>query len=269
VRTHTVRTVADVMSAPVVTALPDETVAVAAFRMNERSVGSVVVVDGDRPVGILTERDVVRLAASGQSTVATKVAEWMTRDPDVIPPSLSVQEALVALDQHGYRHVPVVESGELRGIVSMRDLMHVAAIQPVVHPGEIEAPPGLEGVIVAETQVGDVRGLEGFYHYRQYSAVELADKRSLEDVWFLLFEGHLPTAAESRDFAAEVRAKRAVPGAVRGLLPDVAASGGSMMDQLRSAVSLIGHTEGFRPWLDVPTTSCAPTPSPCAPRCRR
>jgi citrate synthase len=269
VPTHTVRTVADVMSSPVVTALPDETVAVAASRMNERSVGSVVVVDGDRPVGILTERDVVRLAASGQSTVATKVGEWMTRDPDVIPPSLSVQEALVALDQHGYRHIPVVESGDLRGIVSMRDLMHVAAIQPVVHPGEIEAPSGLEGVIVAETQVGDVRGLEGFYHYRQYSAVELADKRSLEDVWFLLFEGHLPTVAESRDFAAEVRAKRAVPGAVRELLPDIAASGGPLMDQLRSAVSLIGHTEGFRPWLDVPAdelrtnalTVCASVPT--------
>src|SRR5919106_4409741 len=115
-------TVADLMSSPVITASPGETVAVAAGRMAQAGVGSVVVVDGDRPVGILTERDVVRLAASGQSTVATKVAEWMTRDPDVIPPSLSVQEALVTLDQHGYRHIPVVESDELRGIVSMRDL---------------------------------------------------------------------------------------------------------------------------------------------------
>jgi citrate synthase len=243
--------VADVMSAPVVTALPDETVAVAASRMNEHKVGSVVVVDGNRPIGILTERDVVRLAASGPPSQATKVAEGMTSDPNVIQPTLSVQEALVTLDEHGYRHIPVVERGELAGIVSMRDLMHVAAIQPVVHPGQIEAPPGLEGVIVAETQVGDVRGQEGFYHYRQYSAVELADKRSLEDVWFLLFEGHLPSAAESRAFADEVRARRAVPEAVRDLLPDIAKAGGPLMDQLRSAVSLIGHSQGFRPWLDV------------------
>jgi citrate synthase len=257
------------MSSPVVSALPDETVAVAASRMNERSVGSVVVVDGDRPIGILTERDVVRLAAAGPSAEGTKVSEWMTRDPDVIPPTLSVQEALVALDSHGYRHIPVVEHDALRGIVSMRDLMHVAAIQPVVHPGQIEAPPGLEGVIVAETEVGDVRGLEGFYHYRQYSAVELAAKRSLEDVWFLLFEGHVPDAAESRAFAKEVRARRAVPEAVRGLLPEIAASGGPLMDQLRTAISLIGHSEGFKPWLDVPAaelrsnalTVCAAVPT--------
>jgi citrate synthase len=239
------------MSSPVVTALPDETIAVAASRMSEQGVGSVVIVDRKRPIGILTERDMVRLAASGPPPRSTKVAEWMTPEPNVVEPGLSVQEALVTLDEHGYRHVPVVEAGELAGIVSMRDLMHVAAIQPVVHPGEIEAPPGLEGVIVAETGVGDVRGLEGFYHYRQYSAVELADKRSLEDVWFLLFEGHLPSAAESRAFADEVRARRTVPDAVMGLLPEIAASGGPLMDQLRSAVSLIGQSQGFRPWLDA------------------
>ena len=138
-------------------------------------------------------------------------------DPDCVEPGLSVQEAFASLSEHGYRHIPVVEGGELVGLVSLRDLMRIALIQPVVHPGQIEAPPGLEGVIVAETKVGDVRGLEGFYHYRQYSAVELAAKRSLEDVWFLLFEGHLPTAAESRTFAEEVQSRRQVPGAVRDL----------------------------------------------------
>ena len=76
----------------------------------------------------------------------------------------------------------------------MRDLMKVASIEPVTHPGHIEAPKGLAGVIVAETEVGDVRGQEGFYHYRQYSAVELAEKRSLEDVWYLLFEAALVVA---------------------------------------------------------------------------
>ena len=57
-------------------------------------------------------------------------------------------------------------------------------------------PRGLKGVIVADTELGDVRGLEGFYHYRQYNAVELAAKLSLEDVWHLLFDGHLPSTAE-------------------------------------------------------------------------
>jgi citrate synthase len=243
--------VAEVMSSPVVTALPDETVADAATRMRDRSVGSVVVVDGTRPVGILTERDIVRMAAEGPASVGLKVAELMTADPDCVHPDLSVHEAFASLAEHGYRHIPVVEGRDLVGIVSLRDLMRVAQVQPVVHPGQIEAPPGLEGVIVAETQVGDVRGLEGFYHYRQYSAVELAEKRSLEDIWFLLFSGHLPTPAESRAFAAEVRALRPVPAAVRRLLPDIAAAGGPIMDQLRTAVSLLGHTQGFRAWLDV------------------
>jgi citrate synthase len=239
------------MSSPVVTAAPDETVAKAAARMRDRSVGSVVVVDTTRPVGILTERDLVRMAAAGPASGGLKVAELMTADPDCVQPGLSVHEAFASLAEHGYRHIPVVEGSGLVGIVSLRDLMRVAQVQPVVDPGQIEAPPGLEGVIVAETQVGDVRGLEGFYHYREYSAVELADKRSLEDVWFLLFEGHLPTPAESRAFAAEVRALRPVPAAVRRQLPDIAAAGGPLMDQLRTAVSLLGHSEDFRPWLDV------------------
>jgi citrate synthase len=244
--------VAEVMSSPVVTAVPDETVADAAARMQDRSVGSVVVVvDGKRPVGILTERDIVRMTAAGPSSAGQKVADLMTPEPDCVHPGLSVHEAFASLDAHGYRHIPVVEGPDLVGIVSLRDLVRVAQVQPVVHPGQIEAPPGLEGVIVAETQVGDVRGLEGFYHYRQYSAVELADKRSLEDIWCLLFDGHLPTPAESRAFAGEVRALRPVPDAVRRLLPEIAAAGGPLMDQLRTAVSLLGHSQGFRAWLDV------------------
>ncbi|MBN2625008.1 MAG: CBS domain-containing protein [Acidimicrobiales bacterium] len=248
---HTIRTVADVMSSPVVVAQPDDSVAEAATRMSASTVGSVVVVEGSRPVGILTERDIVRQAAAGRSAAEQLVADLMTAEPDCIEPGVSLQEAFASLIERRYRHLPVVEGDELVGIVSLRDLLHLAQIQPVVHPGQIEAPPGLEGVIVAETEVGDVRGLEGFYHYRQYSAVELADKRSLEDIWFLLFEGHLPSPSESRAFAAEVRSRRTVPEAVRRLLPDIAASGGPIMDQLRSAVSLIGHSGGFRPWLDT------------------
>jgi citrate synthase len=246
-----VRTVADVMSQPVITALPDHTVAATAARMNESRVGSVVVVDGERPIGILTERDLVRMATAGPSAESAKVAEWMTADPDCVEPSVSVQEAFASLSDHGYRHIPVVEGDCLVGVISMRDLMRVASIQPVVHPGQIEAPPGLEGVIVAETKVGDVRGLEGFYHYREYSAVELADQRRLEDVWFLLFEGHLPSAAEREAFLAELRPLRQIPESVRPLLPTIARTGGELMDQLRSTVSLIGHAEGFRPTLDA------------------
>ena len=246
-----ITTVAEVMSTPAITAASSETVAAASARMVEAGVGSVVVVDGERPIGILTERDLVRFGAAGAAAADTKVSEWMTSDPDVVAPDLSVQEAWTLLRDRGYRHLPVVDGGALAGIVSLRDLMGVAHIQPVVHPSTIEAPPGLEGVIVAETEVGDVRGLEGFYHYRQYNAVELADKLALEDVWHLLFEGNLPTPAERAAFAAEIAPLREVPESIVGLLPALAASSQTVMEGVRSAISMVGAAHGFQPTLDI------------------
>src|SRR5712671_1901687 len=209
------------MSHPVVTAQPAENVALAAQRMRERRVGSVVVIDhDDRAIGILTERDMIRLAAAGSDASTAKVSEWMTADPDTIGPGVEARAAFASLSERGYRHIPVVDAGavagqaggqKLVGIVSMRDLMRVAMIQPADAQAH-EVPKGLEGVVVADTTIGDVRGLEGFYHYRQYSAVDLAMSRPIEDVWYLLFEGRLPTKlAEREAFAADVRARRAIP----------------------------------------------------------
>jgi citrate synthase len=246
-----VRTVGEIMSVPPVTAVASEPVAVAAARMGEHGVGSVVVVEGDKPVGILTERDLVRLGAAGADTSIATVSEWMTWNPDCVEPEADVVDAFASLSAHGYRHIPVVADGALVGVVSMRDLMRIAQVQPVVHPSTIEAPPGLEGVVVAETSVGDVRGLEGFYHYRQYSAVELADRRPLEDVWHLLFEGRLPTLAERERFLAEVAPLRRIPPGVGGVLPAIARSSASVMEGVRTAVSLVGAELGMRPTLDI------------------
>jgi citrate synthase len=247
----TTRTVADVMTSPAVTALSSESIAEASARMEERKKGSAIVVDGERPIGILTERDLVRFNATGASPLDTKVSEWMTQPVDCAAPDLSVQEAFVTLNEHRYRHLPVVDDGKLVGVVSLRSLMEFAQVQPVVHPSTIEAPPGLEGVIVAETSVGDVRGLEGFYHYRQYNAVELAAKLSLEEVWFLLFEGHLPSRAERDAFAAEIAPLRRVPDAIVELLPALAKSSKTVMEAVRSAMSMVGASEGYRPTLDI------------------
>src|SRR5258705_9962681 len=120
------RTVWEVMSTDPVTAVPSETIAEAAGRMADRRVGSVVVVDGDRPIGILTERDLVRFGASSATSEGTKVSEWMTEDPDCVGPDVSVQDAFDSLAQHGYRHIPVVDAGKLVGVVSLRDIMRLA-----------------------------------------------------------------------------------------------------------------------------------------------
>src|SRR5581483_879388 len=101
-----------------------------------------------------------------------------------------------------------------------------------------EVPRGLKGVVVADTSVGDVRGGEGFYHYRQYSAIELAVTRPLEDVWRLMIDGALPaTAAERSAFAAEVGPLRAIPPAVAAVLPAIARVS-PPFEGLRTALSL-------------------------------
>jgi citrate synthase len=247
------RAVGEIMSHPVVTATADEPVAVVAERMRSEGVGSVIVVDGERAIGILTERDLVRLAAAAMGTET--VSDWMTREPDAVSSDVEVTTAFASLAEHGYRHIPVVDDGRLVGIVSMRDLMRIAQIQPAEHLAH-EVPRGLEGVVVAETTIGDVRGLEGFYHYRQYNAVELAEVRSIEDVWYLLYEGELPDAAQRAAFVDEIRPRREVPELVKAVLPDIAraAEHAPPLDLLRTTVSLLGAALGFRPSLDLTIT---------------
>ncbi|MFE6406576.1 citrate synthase/methylcitrate synthase [Streptomyces sp. NPDC057837] len=117
----------------------------------------------------------------------------------------------------------------------------------------VEVPRGLAGVVVTDTRIGDVRGLEGFYHYRQYSAVDLARTRSFEDVWHLLVHGDLPDARRSAAFARETAALRHLPDEVRAALPAVAAAGGRSgpLAGMRTALSLLGAAKAFRPVYDI------------------
>ncbi|MEU1319629.1 citrate synthase/methylcitrate synthase [Streptomyces tibetensis] len=119
----------------------------------------------------------------------------------------------------------------------------------------LEAPRGLAGVVVTDTRIGDVRGLEGFYHYRQYSAVDLARTRGFEDVWHLLVHGELPDARQSAAFSAETAALRRLPDEVRAALPAIAAAGGRSgpLAGMRTALSLLGAAKGFRPVYDIDT----------------
>ncbi|MFI1100414.1 citrate synthase [Streptomyces melanogenes] len=114
-------------------------------------------------------------------------------------------------------------------------------------------PRGLAGVVVTDTALGDVRGREGFYHYRQYSAVELAQTRGFEDVWHLMFHGELPDAAARADFTARTAALRHLPREVADALPGIAAAGAACgpLAGLRTALSLLGAAQGFRPVYDL------------------
>ncbi|MFK4146849.1 citrate synthase [Streptomyces sp. NPDC004065] len=117
----------------------------------------------------------------------------------------------------------------------------------------VDAPRGLAGVVVTDTRIGDVRGLEGFYHYRQYSAVELARTRGFEDVWHLFVHGSLPDARQQAAFRAETAALRRLPDEVAAALPGIAAAStrSGPLAGLRTALSLLGAAKGFRPVYDI------------------
>ncbi|MGW4889378.1 citrate synthase [Streptomyces murinus] len=117
----------------------------------------------------------------------------------------------------------------------------------------VDVPRGLAGVVVTETEIGDVRGREGFYHYRQYSAVDLAGTRRFEDVWHLLVHGTLPDAERGAAFAAETAALRRLPEEVRASLPAIAAASRASgpLAGLRSGLSLLGAARGLRPLYDL------------------
>jgi CBS domain-containing protein len=97
----------------------------AAKRMVERSVGTVLVLEGERLVGILTERDVLRSVAAGVAADDT-VARWMTRGPETIGPSETTEQAAMLMIHGGFRHLPVVdEGGRVLGMLSIRDLVRL------------------------------------------------------------------------------------------------------------------------------------------------
>jgi len=137
------RTVGQVMRSPVFTVEPKETVVSAALELGLRGIGALPVVAGDRLVGILTERDLLRvwLEACQRETVPGEtdapIARVITRGPRTLSPRATLAEAVVLCRSGRVRHLPVVEGHELVGFLSDRDLkralgQHRAADTPLI-----------------------------------------------------------------------------------------------------------------------------------------
>jgi CBS domain-containing protein len=109
----------DLLSAPADLPLSD-----AAAQMCDKDVGAMLVLDDERLIGILTERDVLRAVGQGAGDHA-RVGDWMTRDPDTIEPDETTRHAAVLMIHGGFRHLPVVEGERVVGMLSIRDLMRV------------------------------------------------------------------------------------------------------------------------------------------------
>jgi CBS domain-containing protein len=113
----------DIMTAEVLTTSAERPVAEVTSMMVKVRVGSAVVMQGSWLAGILTERDVLRAAASGSDLTKSPVSEWMTRNPITATPDTTLEEAAEVMLSNGFRHLPVVEGRELQGMVSIRDVL--------------------------------------------------------------------------------------------------------------------------------------------------
>lgn len=105
------------------------------------------------------------------------------------------------------------------------------------------------GVVAITTSIGEVRGEEGFYHYRHYSAIDLAESFSLEQVWYLLVNGELPTSSALDEFTASLRPLRDLPNGLTELLEHIVSSSARPIDALRSTVSMAASACDLRPVL--------------------
>jgi len=110
------------MKTRVIRARPDDTLRHAAELMIQLRIGSIVVVEEDRPIGIVTERDCVRLMAEGRPADA-KIGDVMTKPITTCEADKKVAEALAIMSEKRINHLPITQNGKLVGIVASRDLI--------------------------------------------------------------------------------------------------------------------------------------------------
>ncbi len=103
---------------------PDDTVFAALELLARYEVGALVVMDGARLVGVLSERDYTRkIALQGRSSKDTRVAEIMTTQVITVSPHTGTRECMALMSERKIRHLPVLEGGTVQGMISIRDIM--------------------------------------------------------------------------------------------------------------------------------------------------
>jgi CBS domain-containing protein len=142
--------VSEIMTNAAVTDQSDDTLADAARKMWRQQTGSLLVVDGEDLVGIVTERDVLKAVATGAPLGETRISEVMTKDLVTVGPGTSLREAARVMADKWIRHLPVLDSGKLVGIISQRDLAGVLA-------GALNEPDALQQLVDASELVRERR----------------------------------------------------------------------------------------------------------------
>ncbi len=92
--------------------------------MAERNIGAVAVMRGGKLAGIFSERDIMtRVVADGRDPARTSVGEVMSQNLTVVPPDETPQNCMLLMKEHGFRHLPIWDGRELKGLISLRDLL--------------------------------------------------------------------------------------------------------------------------------------------------
>src|ERR1700682_293757 len=100
---------------------PSTTVGEAISLMARNKIGSALIMENGKLIGIFTERDTVRAISQSHDAPDHEISSWMTRGPKTISPDIDVDDAMKSMLENGFRHLPVVERGEVVGMGSLRD----------------------------------------------------------------------------------------------------------------------------------------------------
>ncbi|WP_040215141.1 CBS domain-containing protein [Clostridium polynesiense] len=128
--------VRDVMTGDVATLKPEDTVEKAAELMKQHNIGSLPVCDGDKVIGIITDRDItLRSVAEGKSSNSLEVKAVMTSNPVVLEANADINEAAKLMSENQIRRLPIVDNNSIVGMVSLGDI----AVEPKLEDNAEEA----------------------------------------------------------------------------------------------------------------------------------
>lgn len=130
------------MTPAALTDAPSDTLADASARMWQQQTGSLLVMGGDRLIGIVTERDLLKFVGEGGDPNSVKLTDVMTADPVTVPAETDIKDAAEIMFERWFRHLPVVDSnGKVVGIISLRDLLSLVA-QGIEDPEALQSLTG-------------------------------------------------------------------------------------------------------------------------------
>lgn len=119
--------VKEAMRVKILTCSPSDSVKKVAKSMRKNKVGSSIVIDGGKPIGIITESDILeKIVAEGRDASKVKVGDVMSTPLITIDPYITLEDAMKVMNRHNIRRLPVVENGELVGIITEKDIFRLS-----------------------------------------------------------------------------------------------------------------------------------------------